>query len=214
MGGLFAGTWCILLQNSKGVISGMLLKQQPEVTGDGLSTLSELIAHHSILRLNYDTISARHRGRMEVILPVGEKFVLSHASNRSQGARLQNLDHEIDVDLCNIFNEISLHTGKFYYGRYDIKCKSLEDLREGKNYSILEYNGAGAGIQHVYGNNYSLFRACKMIVQHWEKLYRISAYNNRIKKIPYWGFSKGRSFLSKSRLELNKLRIMDERFPV
>lgn len=199
---------------SKGVISGMLLKEQPEVTGNGVSTLSELIAQHRILRLNYDTISARHRERMELILPAGEKFVLSHASNRSQGARLQNLNHEIDDALCGIFDEISLHSRHFFYGRYDIKCKSIEDLREGKNFFILEYNGAGAGIQHVYGNNYSLFRACKMIVQHWEKLYRISAYNKRIKKIPYWGFRKGRNFLRNSRLELNKLRLMDEEFPV
>lgn len=199
---------------SKGVISGMLLKEQPEVTGDGESTLSELISKHRILRLNYDTIRVRHKERMKLVLPAGEKFVLSHASNRSQGARLQNLDHEIGAQLCAVFDQISLHSKNFFYGRYDIKCRSIKSLKEGKDFSILEYNGAGAGIQHVYGNNYSLFRACKMIVQHWEKLYQISVYNNRIHKVAYWEYNKGRKFLKNSRTELNKLRLMDEEFPV
>lgn len=198
----------------KGVISGLLLKEQPGVTGDGKSTLSELISNHEILRLNYDTICSRHRERMEDVLPAGKSFILSHASNRSQGARLQNLNHEIDEQLCAIFDQISLHSKDFFYGRYDIKCSSIAELKEGKNFSILEYNGAGAGIQHVYGNHHSLFRACKMIVQHWEKLFRISAYNHRVKRISYWEFTKGRKFLKQSRLELKKLKMMDEKFPV
>lgn len=199
---------------SRGVISGLLLKEQPSVTGDGKSTLSELISNHENLRLNYDTISSRHRKRMEKVLPAGERFVLSHASNRSQGARLQNLDHEIDEQLCAIFDKISLHSKHFFYGRYDIKCTSIEDLKKGRNFSILEYNGAGAGIQHVYGNHYSIFQACKMIVEHWEKLYRISAYNHLNKNIAYWEFTKGRKFLKNSRQELKKLKNMDENFPV
>ncbi|MEO9021248.1 MAG: hypothetical protein ABI290_03870 [Ginsengibacter sp.] len=89
---------------SKGIISGLLLKEQPSVTGDGKSTLSELISNHEILRLNYDAICARHQTYMEKVLPEGESFVLSHASNRSQGALLQNMDHEIDEQLCNIFD--------------------------------------------------------------------------------------------------------------
>lgn len=199
---------------NKGTISGLLMKEQPEVTGDGVSTLSELISNHKILRLNYDTICARHRKRMKKVLPAGKKFILSHASNRSQGARLLNLNHEIDTQLCAVFDQLSLHSKDFFYGRYDLKCKSIESLKEGRDFSILEYNGAGAGIQHVYGNNYSLFRACKMIIQHWEKLYQISAYNKQVKGMAYWEFNKGRKFLKNSRSELNKLRLMDEKFPV
>ena len=198
----------------KGVISGLLLKEQPKVTGDGIATLSELISNNEILRLNFDTICSRHQDRMEEVLPAGETFILSHASNRSQGARLVNLDHEIDEQLCSVFDQISLYSKSFFYGRYDLKCRSIASLKEGKDFSILEYNGAGAGIQHVYGNHYSIFRACRMIVQHWEKLYRISAYNKKAKNIPYWEFTKGRKFLKNSRKELKKLKFMDEEFPV
>ncbi len=200
--------------SNKGFISGMLLKEPPEVIGDGQSTISELILNQRTLRLNYDTIRVRHRERLGNVLPAGESLVLSHASNRSQGARLKNLDHEIDEQLCRVFDQMSLHSKDFFYGRYDIKCRSLKSLKEGKDFSILEYNGAGAGIQHVYGNNYSLFRACKMILQHWEKLYQISAYNSCTNKVAYWKFNKGRKFLKKSRQELKKLRLMDEEFPV
>lgn len=198
----------------KGVISGMLMKEPPVIKGDGRSTLSELIFQNETLKLNYDNICHRHPDMINKVLPAGKRFVISHAGNRSQGGKLKNLDHEIDEKLSAIFDKISLHSKHFFYGRFDIKCKSLESLKNGDDFSILEYNGSGAGIQHIYGNNLSLFRACKMIVHHWKKLYQISRHNNQEKKIAYWKFSDGRRFLNKSLKHLKKLKLMDEQFPV
>lgn len=198
----------------KGKISGMLMKVPPVIKGDGQSTLSQLIFQDQVLKLNYQNIIQRHPEMINEVLPVGKSFVISHASNRSQGAILKNLNHEIDDRLCNIFDEISLHSKNFFYGRFDIKCKSLETLKEGKDFSILEYNGSGAGIQHVYGNNLSLYQACKMIAHHWKKLYQISNYNNQVKNIMYWKFSDGRKFLNNAMKHLKKLKLMDARFPV
>lgn len=198
----------------KGTITGMLMKEPPEVTGDGKSTLSELLMNNSVLKLNYDAICARHHDKMNMVLPKDEKFILSHASNRSQGGRLINLNHEIDERICNIFDEISWYSKHFFYGRFDIKCASLQSLRRGECFSILEFNGSGAGIQHIYGNNLSLWRACVTIVKHWEKLYQISRYNKKIKNISYWKFADGRKFLNKSMQHLKKLKSMDASFPV
>lgn len=198
----------------KGIITGMLMKEMPVVEGDGVSTLSDLISNHAILRLNYDNICLRHKAQIKKVLPAGKRFVLSHASNRSQGGRLVNLNHEIDEKLCRVFDNLSNHSRHFYYGRYDVKCESLEALREGRNFSILEYNGSGAGIQHVYGNRLSLWRACYTIVKHWEKLYQISRYNKRVHDIAYWKFSEGRRFLNRAMMHLRKLKSMDAAFPV
>ena len=200
--------------DKKGVISGMLMKDPPAVTGDGQSTLSQLILDNKILKNNYPSICRKHPGMMDTILPLGQIFVISDASNRSQGATLKNLNHEIDENLCRVFDEISHHSKSFFYGRFDVKCKSLESLRQGKDFSILEYNGSGAGIQHIYGNNLSLYQACKMIVHHWRKLYEISNYNNKEREIAYWEFAKGRKFLAGAMLHLKKLKTMDEASPI
>lgn len=197
-----------------GVISGMLMKEMPVVIGDGKSTIEELIGNDETLKLNFENIILRHKSKIQTVLPAGKSFILSHASNRSQGGKLVNLDHEIDEKLSAVFDKISHHSRHFYYGRYDVKCESLDALREGKNFSILEYNGSGAGIQHVYGNNLSLWRACYTIVKHWEKLYQISRYNRKKKNIAYWKYAEGKKFLSRAMLHLKKLKTMDASFPV
>lgn len=198
----------------KGVVTGMLMKEPPAVEGDGHSTLAQLIFKNEKLKVNFDNLSRKHNALMDKVLPMGKRFILSHASNRSQGGKLKNLNHEIDDKLCRIFDQISLYSKYFFYGRLDIKCKSIESLKEGKDFYILEYNGSGAGVQHIYGNNLSLFRACKLIVHHWEKLYQISSYNNRFKKIAYWKFSDGRKFLADALKHMKELKKKDALFPV
>jgi hypothetical protein len=200
--------------SDKGTISGFLMKQQPEVTGDGKSTLAELITRNEDLKYKQNEMMARHQKHLDLILPENEKLILSYASNRSQGGKLVSLAHEIDARLVDIFDKISAQTKYFYYGRYDIKCESIESLKSGKNFSILEYNGAGAGIQHVYGNHLALSQACKTILAHWCVLYKISMHNKKINKIDFWEQKRGKKFLKNARKQLNLLKKLDAEFPV
>ena len=197
----------------KGTVSGFLMKLPPEVTGDGKSTLCELIQKNKDLKYKMEEITFRHKARLDMVLPEGEKFILSNASNRSQGGKLVSLAHEIDEKLLDLFDRISHHTKYFYYGRYDIKCTSIEDLKNGVGFRILEYNGAGAGIQHVYGNGLSLWKACLVILQHWKMLYRISAHNHKINRIPYWEHGRGGKFLKAAKQNLELLKKLDREFP-
>lgn len=196
-----------------GKVTGFLMKQPPEISGDGRSTLKELILQNKSLQYKTEELFSRHRERLDFVFPEGEKFVLSHASNRSQGAKLVGLSQLIDDRLVAVFDKISGHSKYFYYGRYDIKCKSVESLKEHKDFIILEYNGAGAGIQHVYGNNLSLWQACSTIMKHWKMLYRISVYNHRINKVNYWDYSKGRKFLKQGMKNIKRLEKLDTGFP-
>lgn len=196
----------------KGTISGFLMKRPPEVIGDGKSNLELLIARNPSLKYKQEEMKTRHKTRLDWVLKEGEQFYLSNASNRSQGGKLVNLNHEIDEGLLAQFDAISLHTKYFYYGRYDIKCKSIESLKQGKDYTILEFNGAGAGIQHVYGNNLSLWGACKTIFKHWQQLYLIS-YLNHKNGLAFWGYNEGRKFLNKAKHNYLLLKKLDASFP-
>jgi hypothetical protein len=198
----------------KGTVSGFLMKQSPQVTGDGKSTLSQLIQKNKDLKYKQNEMKARHRERLEDVLPKGEKLILSYASNRSQGGKLVSLSHEIDKDLVSVFDRISHQSKHFYYGRYDIKCASIEKLKQGIDFSILEYNGAGAGIQHVYGNGLSLLQACSTILKHWKMLYQISSYNHKANGIDYYEKKKGKDFLKSARQHIRLLKRLDTEFPV
>ncbi|MEP6700477.1 MAG: hypothetical protein ABJA85_04150, partial [Bacteroidota bacterium] len=84
----------------------------------------------------------------------------------------------------------------------------IGDLKEGKNYSILEFNGSGAEPHHVYGNGNNLLQAYKIILHHWNVLYKISRYNHE-RGVKYWGFKKGLKFLKEAKKHFRLLKELD-----
>lgn len=193
---------------TRGVITGFVRKDFLEVTGDGCSTLWELMLNYPRVRFRLDEMRAKHRESLNIVPGVGERYCLSPALNLSRGGKLVSLEHEKDQKLLKVFDDLSHYTGSFYYGRYDIKCRSVEDLKEGKHFSILEYNGSGAEPHHVYGNGYSHWQACSILVRHWAVLCRISRINHK-KGIGYWRPLRGWKFLVRAGVHVEMLRKLD-----
>ena len=135
-------------------------------------------------------------------------FYLSYALNLSRGGKLVSLAHEKDDRLLKVFDDLSHYAGHFYYGRYDLKCKSIEDLKQGKNFLVLEYNGCGAEPHHIYGNGNTLIEAYRIVLQHWKILYAISKYNVR-NGVDYWEFRKGYKFLRNAKKHFRQLKQLD-----
>jgi hypothetical protein len=191
-----------------GTITGFLKKEYLEVTGDGRSTLLELIENYPRVQFRLDEMRSKHANRLDHVIPEEEVFCLSPALNLSRGGRLVSLAHEKDDNLLKVFDEISHYSKHFYYGRYDIKCLSIEDLKKGKNFSILEYNGSGAEPHHIYGNGNTLLEAYKIVLHHWNILYKISKLNHK-NGIPYWKYKRGLKFLKASKKHFRLLKQLD-----
>jgi len=200
-------------QQQKGTITGFIRKEYLQVIGDGKSTLDQLISAYPRVRFRQPEMRAKHVNRLNYIVPEGEIYYLSLALNLSRGGKMVSLEHEKDDKLLKLFDSLSHYSGHFYYGRYDIKCRSIEDLKEGKNYSILEYNGSGAEPHHVYGNGNNIFQAYQILLHHWKMLYTISSYNNK-NGHPYWSFSKGYVFLKHAKKHFKILKQLDNEMPV
>ena len=149
----------------------------------------------------------KHEENLQIIIPKGERYILTYAANLNRGAKFSDLYKYVDDEMVNIFDEIS-HRTNFYYGRYDIKCQSVEDLKKGKNFTILEFNGCGAEPNHVYQTGYSLFDAYRVFLRHWKVLYEISRYNKN-HGVPYWPFMKGWKFLQAAKKNLELLERKD-----
>ena len=181
----------------KGTVSGFIDKELLHVKGNGSSNLRELIEIHPRAKFRMEEMEHRHGHRFERIIPEGEIFFLSYAGNHNRGAHFTNLHKEIDEKLHKVFDELSHYTDKFFYGRYDIKTTSVEDLKDGKNFLILEFNGCGAEPNHIYDCGMSLWKAYGVLLTHWKALYRISRYNHK-NGVPYWSFKRGWDFLKKS----------------
>ncbi|HET6995331.1 MAG TPA: hypothetical protein VFI06_10140, partial [Chitinophagaceae bacterium] len=192
----------------KGKVSGFIQKELLHVKGDGKLTLEELIRNHPRAKFRYDEMKHRHGHRFDRVIPQDEIFYLSYAGNHNRGAHFINLHDEIDENLHKVFDELSHYNKQFFYGRYDIKATSIEDLKQGKNFSILEFNGAGAEPNHIYDCNMSIWKAYGTILQHWKALYRISRYNHR-QGVPYWSFQKGRRFIKEANKHFRLLEKFD-----
>jgi hypothetical protein len=184
---------------SKGVITGFLYKIPLQVIGDGRQTLEQLIMNHPKAKKRIDELKNKHGLNFDKILQPGEKYMLSYAANHNRGAHFIDLKDEIDDRLVTLIDNISLSINDFFYGRYDIMCTSVEDLKQGKNFSIFEYNGCGAEHNHFYGTGFTLSGAYKEILKHWKVLYKISRHN-RLRGIKCWPLLKGIQF----RRETNK----------
>jgi len=193
-----------------GHITGFVEKEYLQVSGDAVSTLRELIDKHPQARFRRKELYGKHESKLKHVLEVGEKYILSYALNLSRGGRLINLSHEIDEKLLGVFDNLSRHASKFFYGRYDIKCQSVAELKAGR-FTILEFNGAGAEPHHVYSGGFGLFGACSVLVRHWGILYKI-ARENRRRGVPVWHHESGKHFLAHARQHLRKLKLLDEQF--
>lgn len=191
----------------KGVITGFIQKDLMDVFGDGEHTLWELITAHPNARHRPDEMRIKHAHHLERIIPKGERYILTYAANLNRGAKFSDLYRHVDDQLLRLFDDIS-HRTKFYYGRYDIKCHSIDDLKQGKNFTILEFNGSGAEPNHVYHAGYSLFDAYRVFLYHWKVLYRISKYNKE-HGVPYWPLVKGWKFLRAAKKNLELLEVKD-----
>ena len=91
-----------------------------------------------------------------------------------------------------VINQISLKIDGFFYGRYDLKVPSLEDLYSDKNIKIMELNGVSSEVAHVYDPDYKLIQAYRDIAKHMKYIF-IVAKKNRATGIPYdslWTFLK------------------------
>lgn len=193
---------------SKGTVTGFLHKVPLHVIGNGKDSLETLLQKHPKGQKRLEELSSKHAENWNRVLPIGEKYMLSYAANHNRGAQFIDLKNQIDEKLVSIFDKISNDINDFFYGRYDIMCESVDDLKQSKNFTILEFNGCGAEPNHFYDTGYTLFGAYREILKHWKALYEISKYNRSIGIAP-WSFQDGKKFIVNARALFLEMKRVD-----
>lgn len=174
----------------KGHLSGIVAKEFLAVCGDGQSTLLQLLQRDKRFLLQIASLQKEYGHEMNEVVPAGEKKLLVPYGNHARGAKFLDYSHLIDDALTDVMDAICQQVPEFYFGRIDLRYNTWEELRQGKNISIIELNGAGSEPTHMYDPKHSLFFAWKEIVRHWFLLYRISKINHH-SGIPYMKASDG-----------------------
>ncbi|WP_431215499.1 NRDE family protein [Puia sp. P3] len=191
----------------RGQITGIVGKQLLTVTGDGRSSIRILLRQNPRYHLHLRSLSARFGSYLDTVLPEGVRETLVPYGNHSRGAKFVDWSDKITEDLTRAIDTVCRQIPDFYFGRLDIKFSSWDDLLQGKNFSIIELNGAGSEPTHIYDPDHSLLFAWKEIIRHWRLLRRISLANSKNRNIPLMQLAEGLKML---RLHARHLQLIRE----
>lgn len=189
-----------------GQITSVTVKELLSITGDGSSSIEQLIKKYNRAFLQYNKLKNDSHINFKEVLKKDEKRNLVPYGNHVLGALFLNYNHIIDSDLTSTFDAISKQIDGFYFGRYDIRCTSIEDLKKGKNISILELNGAGAEPAHIYDPNYSYFKAQIDLVNYFKNMYGASTENHKM-GIPYMTYNEFKTTRKQEKEYMNKIAL-------
>jgi hypothetical protein len=163
----------------KGVVTSITGKKMLSVTGNGVSTLRNLILSYPRALLQLPVLEKEDGLDLNLIPPRGEEVELVPIGNHSRGTMFIDRCDLIDEKLTDVIDSISRQIPGFFFGRYDLRCESIEKLKNGEGISILELNGAGAEPAHIYQPGFSLLKAYGVLFFHFKKLYEVSRANNK-----------------------------------
>jgi len=174
----------------KGRITGIVSKEFVIITGDGISTTEALIKKNPRYELQLKSLKLEYGKKLLDILPKGKKLNLVPYGNHARGAKFIDCSHWVTSKLTERINEWCLQIPGFYFGRLDIMYNSWEELEQGKNFSIVELNGAASEPTHIYDPTHSLIFAWSALARHITYMYEISVINNK-SGTPYLAHKEG-----------------------
>ncbi|MGZ8559418.1 MAG: hypothetical protein ACXWWC_13830 [Chitinophagaceae bacterium] len=180
---------------ANGHISGIVEKEFLSITGDGVSGMETLLQKEKRYILQLPVLRKTYGDELKNVLKHGEECLLVPYGNHVRGAKFIDGSHLIDEELTRTIDHVCRQIEGFYFGRLDIRYNSREELKQGKNFSIIELNGAGSEPTHIYDPKHSIFFAWKEIIRHLNILARISRINHRVLKKPYLNIREGLAML-------------------
>jgi len=168
----------------RGRIFAITEKVFPFVTGDGKSTVAELIWRDNRARFMAEKYLQRLGARQDEVLAAGEMWSLVQSGNHAQGCIFRDGIRLNSPALEERIDDISKRVSGFYIGRYDVRFASVEDLYAGTNFQIIELNGAAAEATSIYDARNTLWSAYRTLFRQWDLVFAIGAENRRRGFVP------------------------------
>jgi hypothetical protein len=171
--------YCRMPGEQHGFISGIVSKEFLILKGDGVSTITQLLMKDPRYHFQLGALQKIYGEELNTVLQVGETKNMVPYGNHARGAKFIDVSHWADQQFTDTFNLVCNQIPEFYFGRLDIMYNNLEELKEGRNFTIIELNGAGSEPTHIYDPRHSVFFAWKEIARHFKLLYKVSVINHQ-----------------------------------
>lgn len=163
-------------QQSTGEIVSLTIKRTPYVTGDGHSTVRELVEQDSRAGPLLHLYAARNEDDWERVLPEHSVHRLLFCASHCRGAVFEDAHDLITDELSKAINHIMADLPEFYYGRLDVKYKNIAALQAGHSLEIIEINGASSESIHIWDKDARLRDAIRTLLWQYRTLFQIGAH--------------------------------------
>lgn len=163
----------------KGQVMSVVRKKFLSVTGDGNSTVEALLRQKERGCLQLPRLRVEKPLVLKEIPPHGVVRLVEPVGNHCLGTEFINNNHLINNKLNEVFDQISKPFDGFFYGRYDLKINSEEEMYRGERIKIFELNGVTSEPGHIYDRKMRLWQAYRDLWKHQRMVFLISRENLR-----------------------------------
>jgi len=162
-----------------GFIYSITDKRLISVVGDGKRALEELILGDDRAVCMARIHLKKHENDWYDIPANGEEIKLVEVGTHCRGAMFLNGASIKTPELEARIDEISKSFKGFYFGRYDIRAPSIDDLKKGAGFKVVELNGVTSEATHIYDPKNSLLNGYRVLMQQWRMAFEIGALNRQ-----------------------------------
>ncbi|GBR40850.1 D-alanine--D-alanine ligase [Neoasaia chiangmaiensis NBRC 101099] len=156
-----------------GRILSMTFKSPPEVTGDGVRTLRDLVLAHPRAGKVPHIYLPRLTGRLDTIPKQGERVRLVFTGNHSKGSQFRDATSLVSRQLSERIDRIAQSYPDFHHGRIDLRFRSIDSLRAGQDFQIIEVNGIGSEPIHMWSPEKNLLDIYRIQFDFYGRAFRI-----------------------------------------
>jgi hypothetical protein len=117
----------------------------------------------------------KHENDLHCIPANGEKIKLVEVGTHCRGAMFIDGASIKTPALEEKIDEISKSFRGFYFGRYDIRTPSIESVKQGRDFRVVELNGVTSEATHIYDPQNSLLNGYRVLLKQWRMAFEIGA---------------------------------------
>jgi hypothetical protein len=161
----------------RGEIFSITEKRFPTVVGDGRSTLEDLILRDDRAVCMATLHLRKHAARLTWVPEQGRVIPLVELGTHARGALFLDGAWVRTAALEDAIERLSRGFDGFWFGRYDIRTADLQAFREGRDFKVVELNGATAEATSIYDPRNPLGSAYRTLWAQWRHLFTIAAAN-------------------------------------
>jgi len=158
-----------------GRITSVTLKFPPTVIGDGVSSVRALVAADARLNAVSRLLLPKLGCAAERVPAPGEAVRLVFVGNHCRGSTFKDGMDVVTPALAARIDAIARDMKDLHFSRIDLRYHSLDDLRAGENFKIIEFNGSGSEATHIWDPAMTMLAAYKTQFFHYGESFRIGA---------------------------------------